>query len=150
MVSRFEKFSTAIFTVFRYVQHLETEEMEKFGMKGSFAQYLLVMERFPEGITAAKLGKLCDKDKAAVSRALNEMQEKGLVCRVDQGNGSYRAPLGLTEEGKAAAEFVQQRAKLAVEAAGAGLDEENRRIMYESLDLIAANLKKICEDGIPQ
>ena len=149
MVSRFEKFSASIFTVFRYVQHLETEEMEKYGMKGSFAQYLLVMERCPEGITAAKLGKLCDKDKAAVSRALTEMQEKGLVRRVENG-GSYRAPLTLTEQGKAAAEFVQQRAKIAVEAAGAGLDEENRRIMYESLDLIAANLKRICEEGIPQ
>lgn len=150
MIKRFEKFSSSIFTIFRYIQHLETEEMEKYGLKGSFVQYLLIMDRFEEGITAAKLGKLCDKDKAAVSRALREMQEKGLICRREGENGHYRAPLFLTPQGRDAAEFVAMRAKLAVEAAGEGLSDEHRKIFYDTLDLIAQNLQNICKDGIPE
>ena len=148
MVSRFEKVSSGIFSIFRDIQHLEAEEMEKYGLKGSFAQYLLVMERYPEGITAAKLGKLCDKDKAAVSRAMNEMQAKGLVSRKD--GSAYRAPLCLTEQGRKAAAFVKRRAQVAVEIAGQGLSDEHRKIFYSSLDLIADNLKKICKEGIPE
>lgn len=150
MITRFERFSSSIFTIFRYIQHLEMEEMEKYGLKGCFAQYLLVMDRHEEGITATQLGKLCDKDKAAVSRALNEMMEKGLVCRKKGQNQTYRAPLCLTRQGKQAAAFVAERTSIAVEAAGEGLGDEHRKIFYDTLDLIADNLKKICDQGIPE
>lgn len=150
MISRFEKVSTSAFSIVRCIQHLETEEMEKYGLRGSFAQYLLAMKRHPDGITAAQLGKLCDKDKAAVSRALNEMQMKGLVCRKDAESGAYRALLCLTEQGLKAAAFVEQRAGIAVEAAGKGLSREQRKIFYDAMDLIADNLKKICKEGMPE
>ena len=76
MLDRFEQFTAAISTIHRFVQKIERDEMEKYGLKGASAQYLLAMARYPEGITAAALCDVCDRDKAAVSRILSEMEKK--------------------------------------------------------------------------
>ena len=147
MVSRFEHFSSSISCIYRYIQKIERIEMEKYGLKGPYAQCLLAMRRYPEGITAARLCEVCDKDKAAVSRMVTELEEKGLITRSDQGV-RYRMCLKLTNLGEEAAEHVEQRAKLAVEEAGAGLTDQQRATMYAVLDLIAGNLQEICVKGL--
>mgnify|MGYP002514920982 CR=1 FL=1 len=149
MVNRFAQFTGAISAIYRDIQKIERDEMEKYGLKGAFAQYLLVMDRHPDGITAASLCEECDKDKAAVSRILSEMEGKGLVCR-QIGEGPYRAKLFLTESGKDAARFVCQKAVAAVELAGEGLTDPDRKIFYTALALIAGNLQAICREGIPE
>lgn len=146
MVSRFEQFAASIAAVYHYIQKIERSEMANFGMKGPHAQYLIAMVRYPQGITAAQLGKICDKDKAAVSRAIAELEQEGLIRRL--GSRAYRAPLVLTAKGSAAASLVNDKAARAVEAAGQGLTDENRRIFYEALDLIASNLHRLAAEGI--
>ena len=149
MVDRYEHFSGLISGVYRQIQKLEREEMEKYGFKGAFAQYLLAMNHHPEGMTAAQLCEVCDKDKAAVSRVLAEMEEKGLVQKTGEKAHSYRAALTLTSEGHSAAAFVEKRATVAVFKAGEGLSDADRKIFYAALELINTNLKKICDNGIP-
>jgi DNA-binding MarR family transcriptional regulator len=146
MINRYEKFSTYIASAYRYVQKLEREEMEKYGLKGAYAQYLHALRRTPNGLTASQVCEVCDKDKAAVSRAISEMEQKGLVYR--DGKNPYRALLKLTDEGMNAADFVCERAEIAVRAAGMGLSDEARAIFYSSLEIIASNLQKICKEGI--
>ena len=122
--------------------------MEKYGYRGSYALYLAIMSRFPEGITATRLGELSDRDKAGISRTLAEMEENGLVTRQTNKNNFYRAKLVLTEKGKAAADFVREKAIAAVSEAGAGISDEDRRIFYDCLFTIASNLKKISNQGL--
>lgn len=150
MVSRFEQFSASITSISRCIQKIERVEMEKYGLKGNYAQCLLTMSRYPEGITAARLCEVCDKDKAAVSRMVAELEEKGLLVRDAVGGIRYRARLKLTESGLAAAEHVRQRARLAVEEAGAGMNEQQRAAMYAALALIEGNLQVICTEGLKQ
>ena len=149
MVDRYEQFSSLISGIYRQIQKLEREEMEKYGCKGAFAQYLIAMSRHPEGMTAARLCEICDKDKAAISRVIAEMEEKGLVQKISNGAHPYRAALLLTAEGKNAAAFVAQRATAAVQRAGEGLSNADRQAFYAALELINVNLKRICDDGIP-
>ena len=59
------------------------------------------------------------------------------------------ALLKLTDAGFAAAEHVRGRATVAVEKASQGLSSERRQVFYEALELIGANLQKICEEGLP-
>ena len=73
MVDRFEQFAGYISGIFRQIQKIERDELEKQGLKGAFAQYLVVMSHYPEGITATQLCEVCDKDKAAVSRVIAEL-----------------------------------------------------------------------------
>ena len=148
MVSRFEHFSASISCIYRYIQRIERTEMEKYGLKGPHAQCLLAMRRYPEGITAARLCEVCDKDKAAISRMMAELEEKGMVSRGDEKGNRYRMQLRLTALGEEAADHVEQRAKLAVEEAGSGMTEEQRATLYAVLDLLAGNLQTICAEGL--
>ena len=149
MLTRFEQFTSAISGIYRSIQKIERDEMEKFGLKGAYAQYLLAMTHHPEGMTAAALCESCDKDKAAISRILSEMEHKGLVAR-DPGKPSpYRSLVRLTETGKTVARYVQEKATAAVEIAGSVLTDEDRKNLYGILDRLSGKLQDICRDGIP-
>ena len=148
MLRRFEQFCTSAFSIYRSILKIERMEMEKFGLKGPHAQCLLNMARHPEGITAAQLCTLCDKDKAAISRTVAELENADMLVRHCSGNNRYRAQLMLTEKGYEAAAQVAERAKYAVEQAGSGLSDEQRAVFYYALGLIADNLQNICDDGL--
>ena len=150
MLNRFEQFTAAISALYRDIQKIERDEMEKQGLRGAVAQYLLAISRHPDGITAAELCEACDKDKAAVSRIITELEIKGLLIKKNEGSSQYRVKLYLTAAGEQAAAFVQERASAAVELAGDGLSEEDRKIFYSALERISTNLQKICIDGIPE
>lgn len=150
MLDRFERFSLAISENSRCLHKLAAEELAKYELNSAHAFYLINLIRYEEGITAAKLGELCCKDKADVSRMVSIMEKKGLVQREPVGGNGYRALLKLTDEGKAAARHVQERAALAVKLAGAGLSDSDREIFYRALDLITANLQTLCKVGLSQ
>lgn len=147
MLNRFTQFCSAISIVNRAIQKIERDEMERTGNKGAYAQYLVAMIQYPEGITAAQLCELCDRDKAAVSRAVAEMEEKGLIRR--EGT-HYRTRLFLTEMGLETAQYVCERAVVAVLEAGKGLSEADRAVFYSSMERIAANLQTLSRDGLPE
>lgn len=149
MRSRYEQFAGSVLCLYRYIQKIQRVEMAKYGLKGSHAQCLLVMNRYPEGITAAQLSQISDKDKAAISRTLSELAREGLVERKSTSN-TYRAPLFLTEKGLDAAMRVDQIARKAVEQAGEGLTESRRTDFYATLDLLATNLHRISQDGLEE
>ena len=150
MLDRFERFSFSIFEITRHWHKITTEEMEKFGLKGTHCVYLLAMHQHPEGITATQLGEICGRDKADVSRMVSIMEQKGLVTRESVSKNLYRGLLKLTEDGAAAADHVCQRVNVAVELASKGLDDSRRKLFYDALELIAANLRRISEDGLPE
>jgi len=150
MITKYEQFSSSVASLSRDIQHIERMEMSKFGLKGPHAQCLLTMLRHPEGITSARLCELCDKDKAAISRTAAELEASRMIRRDLSGGSRYRANLLLTEAGRSAAQAISRRAQLAVEAAGAGLNDEQRAVFYQVLDIIAGNLHTICKNGLQE
>ena len=148
MIQRFETFCTSAFSIYRSIQKIERMEMEKFGLKGPHAQCLIVMGGYPQGITAVQLTEICDRDKAAISRIVSELEQEGMVVRECRNGTVYRARLKLTEKGQEAARRVSELASLAVQQAGKGLNDAQRQIFYDSLNLIAANLHDISSQGI--
>lgn len=150
MYSRFEQFSSAISSIYRDMQKIERAEMERCGFRGAFAQYLAVLRRHPDGLTAAQLCGACDMDKAAVSRAMSDMEACGLIVRRSAGDSGYRARLFLTEEGCRAADYVRTRAEIAVQEVGKNLSDVHREIFYAALESIAARLQIISKEGIPK
>ncbi len=150
MENRYELISASISCMYHDIQKIERVEMAKYGLKGPHAQCLLVMNKHPQGITAARLCEACEKDKAAVSRTLAELEDAGMVIRENRNGSRYRSVLTLTEQGKSAAENVVAKARLAVELAGTGFGEEEREVFYRVLAIIAGNLHKLCRDGLEQ
>ena len=150
MLNRFARFSLAIAAIDRCWHKLAVEEMEQYELNTPHAVYLTTLYNYEEGITAAKLGELCCKNKADVSRMVAILEKKGFVRKEAIGGNLYRAKLLLTEQGKLAAQHVQRRAAVAVELAGSGMTEEDREVFYRCLELIASNLQTLCKEGLPQ
>lgn len=148
MLNRYEQFSFIVSGINRHIQKLEHDEMIKLGYKGAFAQYLVAIRHHSDGVTAAQLSEICEKDKAAVSRIITEMIEKGLVDRKSEKDTNYRAKLTLSAEGQKVAEYIASRASAAIEAMGNELTEEQRKTLYATLDSIAAKLQVLTLKGI--
>ena len=133
MENRFEHFSLDIFNISRYWNKIATDEMKKYSLRGTHALYLLMLDGYEGEITAARLADLCQRDKADVSRALADFQKKGIL--EPYSGPRYRATPKLTPP-------------VALDLAGQGITEEMRENMYHCLDLIAANMRGICEEGL--
>ena len=150
MIGRFEQFCTAISSIQHSIARIERMEMEKHGLKGPHAQCMLVMERNPEGITAAQLCGTCEKDKAAISRTLAELEAAGMITREDPNGKRYRSQLYLTAKGRAVAEQVSDRVHEAVSRVSNGYDVATREIFVHVLSLIAVNLQDLYKNGLQE
>ena len=94
------------------------------------------------GLTASELMRLTFEDKAAISRALKVLKEKGYI---EYDPKTYNAPVKLTREGLKVAEAISEKAERAVKGGSADMSEEEREFFYKSLLSIAENLKKYYE-----
>lgn len=148
MIKRFERFIFTISEIHRHWHRISADAMQEYGLKGPYAIYLVIMRRYAEGITSAKMSEICGRNKADVSRAISDMEKKGLVKRESVNNNNYRAKLILTEQGHEAAEQVCALAARAVEMGG--LPAEKCEQFYENLETIASNLKTVCDTGLEQ
>ncbi len=142
MIQRYTQFKAAISRIDKCIQKIERQEMEHFGLKGPHVQCLVAIHHHPQEMTAAQLCRICDKDKAAISRSLAELEERGLICR----QVGYRSHLTLTEQGRAVAVRITQTAEQAVAAASLDFGEAERTAFYQALERIAGNLQNICEE----
>ncbi|MBQ6823809.1 MAG: winged helix-turn-helix transcriptional regulator [Clostridia bacterium] len=147
MLTRYERFTASIAGISRSIQKIETDEMKKYSLKGSHAQLLVVLSQNPEGITAARLCVVCDKDKAAVSRGIAELELNGMVKK--DGGINYRSRLLLTKKGKEVAMQICKRVEAAVKLAETNVSEEESNTMFRVLDEIASELREACKDGLP-
>ena len=150
MLNRFARFSLAISEIDRCWHKLAAEAMAKYDLNSPHAVYLTTLYDYPDGITAAKLGELCCKNKADVSRMVGILEKKCLVRKEAVGGNLYRAKLLLTEEGKRAAEYVRDLAALVVEQAGSDLSDADREVFYRCLEQITVKLQTMSKEGLPK
>ena len=138
MIERFQAFVTGISTCYKSIQRIKAMEMTEFGLKGAHAMCLMFLHHNPQGLTAAQLCQLCAEDKAAISRTVAQLVEKGYILA---GEKKYRAQLMLTETGRELAAKMDKVIEQWVGNGGDGLTEEERSAFYTALELISGNLR---------
>ena len=142
MDNRFEKFSCLISNVSQSLHRIASVQMEKYGLKGPMAIYLLTIYRYNDsGITPMQLAEFCNRDKSDVSRAISVMQKKGLILK--EGKTAYRTHLKLTELGIDAAEHIRKLADDAAVSVETGVKQADLDAMYVALEQISANLREM-------
>ena len=144
MKERFETFVTAIGQINRCLQKLKSTEMADFGLKGTHVMCLYQLQRHPEGLTAAQLVKLCDEDKAAISRCISELLDRGLVTSPESTGRRYRKIISLTDEGRKITGIMDQKIIDAVTTAAQGYSVEERETFYRVLLHVSENLQQAC------
>lgn len=146
MEARFETFASLINQINRNLQRLKRLEMRELGLQAGHTMCVFYLRNYPDGLTGSQLAALCEEDKAAVSRALAELEEAGLVVGPDNGGKKrYRAKMKLTEEGRIRAEKLNQRVEGMLERIGGFMNEEERQIFYRGLGAIAEGLQESCD-----
>lgn len=143
-MDRFETFVASINTIYRLIQKTKDSEMREFGLRGAHVMCLYMLHRHREGLTLTQLSALCGEDKAATSRGVSELAEKGYLRHVlPEGGSRYRAGIFLTEEGEAVAARIAGIITRVVDEAGSGLTETQRTTFYDALTQIAEKLQVI-------
>jgi len=143
MIGRFEVFTLALSELTSSWNKIATEEMKAYDLKGSCVIYLIALYKIADGLTAANLCEMCNRDKAEVSRSIKALEEKGFVIRKNTTVSGYRASITLTQEGKRITSELREKIKLVVEEGGKGLTDNEREIFYDVLARISCNLKSI-------
>lgn len=146
MEDRFKKFTVLVNRIVRNIHKIKTEEMSRLGLKSTHVSCIYYLYGSDEGRTARELCDICDEDKAAISRAIEFLEKEGYISCFSKSEKRYRSPLVLTEKGNKLGEFISKKVEKLLELSSEGLSEKNRKIFYESLDLISNNLQKICDN----
>lgn len=139
MIDRFQAFVSGITICYKYIQKIKTMEMTEFGLKGTHVMCIFYIYHSEGDLTAAQLCQLCAEDKAAISRTLVTLHEKGYV---ESEGKKYKAHLRLTEKGQILAEQIDGLIEQWVGLGGDGLSEEERNSFYSALELISSNLRE--------
>ena len=143
MIERFQSFMTGITVCYKHLQKIKSTEMTEYGLKGSHVMCLFFLHQNEGGLTAAQLCQLCAEDKAAISRNLSSLHEKGLISI--EKTKKYRALITLTEKGKEIAVRLDGLIDQWVSFGGDGLNDSDRVAFYRGLDIISNNLREGAE-----
>lgn len=139
MIHRFENFLTGITVCYKFIQRIKNAEMTEFGLKGTHVACMFYLNHNQEGLTSAQLCNLCAEDKASISRTVAYLRQRGYI---EQGSGkTYRIPLRLTPAGAEIAQKMDPVIEDWVSIGGVGMSDEQRASFYETLSLIADNLR---------
>lgn len=142
-MNRFETFTGSILELNRYLQKLKDIEMKPFGLRANHVMCLYHLGKNPQGLTVTQMAEVCKEDKAAVSRCMAQLVERGLV----QGNfpenkRSYRTRLTLTASGQELVEKIYQKVDAAMIGGSSGLTEAQRENLYAAMEIIINNLSR--------
>ena len=139
---RFDRFYSTLCCALKSIQKLKTKYMQSFGLSSAHTMCLRHLHAAPEGLTRTKLAKLCDIDKAQVSRIVNELCSKGYITEPDSENINYRKRLKLTPLGKDTAEEINSTVGKILNFVSGDIPSEQLENFYSTLDLICDKLKQ--------
>ena len=139
MNQRFQNFLTGITVCYKYIQRIKNAEMTEFGLKGAHVACIFYLNHNEEGLTSAQLCSLCAEDKASISRTVADLRSRGFIEA--GGPKTYRTLLRLTPAGREVARQMEPAIEEWVNIGGVGLTEAQRASFYDTLALIAENLR---------
>ena len=143
---RFENFVTQVTKAYKCIQKIKNFETERMGLKGHHVMCMYYLGKKPSGLTAAELCKLCNEDKAAVSRTVLDLTQKGFVVPVDHDSKrKYRSVIKLSQDGIDLNERLHSAIDLAVKRSSSECTQEEREIFYKVFFNIVDNLEDYCK-----
>ncbi len=138
----FDKFYSMAYCALKSIQKLKSKHMAHYGLTSAHTMCLRHLNMAAEGLTRTRLAKLCDIDKAQVSRIVSELCSKGYITEPDSENINYRKRLKLTPLGKDTAEEMNRIIAEIHSFVSDDISEEELVSFYHTFDLICNKLKQ--------
>lgn len=147
MNDRFNKFTVLTITINRCIHKIKDNEMKKMGLKGTHVSCLYYLYRANSEMTATELCSICGEDKAIVSRSIEYLEHNGYIdCDTKTGK-RYKSPLYLSQKGKEVGEYINNKVEDILRLASKDISDQNRKILYDSLEIIKHNLENYVLDS---
>jgi DNA-binding MarR family transcriptional regulator len=143
MKNRFETFTTQIAKISRNIRRIKHEEMKKYNLKSLHVSCLYYSYIHSGQLTATELCKVCDEDKAAVSRAIDFLECNGYVTQEKSNIKKYKQPIVLTEKGADVASKITNSIDSVLDISKQGLTDSELENFYKCLAIISENLVKV-------
>ena len=116
--------------------------MIPYGLTGAHTLCLRHLYNHPEGLTRTKIVRLCNIDKAQVSRVINDLCSKGYVIETENENINYRKRLLLTPMGKDTTAQINETILYLTSVVSKDIPEEDLAVFYKTFDIICTRLKE--------
>ena len=86
----------------RVLHSMKSEQMAKYGLRHTHLVCMVYIDQSEDGLTPTEISKICDFDKAFVSRITSELIQKNIIKINDKFNDGrkYRNKYVLTEKGR--------------------------------------------------
>lgn len=147
MQNRFREFTLLTSNVVRTINKIKNLEMKKYGLKGTQVSCLFYLYGSDGDMTAKDICALCQEDKAAISRALKDLENKGfIVCENDSNKKKYNTLLTLTESGKKVAKQILNTIERILKYDKNFISEQELSEFYQTFNKIYENLKHVSEN----
>lgn len=143
MENIFENFSCAVLKINRTMQKIKHFEMKVYDLQTIHVMCVYYLNKSEKGLTPSELVNCTLEDKAAISRAVKTLKEKGLAT--SEGDG-YKCAITLTNKGAEVAKHIEERSIKAVENASLEFSDKEREFFYNALFCIADKLQKYYEN----
>lgn len=147
MTERFEKFTVLINRISRNIRKIKNQEMAEYNLRCSHISCLYYLYT-SGGLTATDLCERCEEDKAAVSRALEYLENNGYLICESKSAKRYKSLLRLTDKGLDIGKRIADKIAYVLEEISVEMTEEERIQFYHSLTLISKGLDKIANRGV--
>ena len=145
MTERFEKFTVLINRISRNIRKSKTQEMAEYNLRCSHISCLYYLYT-SGGLTATDLCERCEEDTAAVSRALEYLENNGYLICESKSAKRYKSPLKLTDKGLDIGKRIADKIAYVLEEISVEMTEEERIQFYHSLMLISKGLDNIANN----
>ena len=141
-MDRFKVFTNSILKINRIINQIKSFEMKKYELSNTAVACIYYLYHTPS-LTSKELVCLCSEDKAAISRALKSLEEKGYIIFLETDlKKRYNTKVTLTDSGNAIAATLNDKIDHVFEQCGKELDDNERKIFYNSLNKIASSLEE--------
>ncbi len=141
MEERFYVFTNHINSINRSIRRIKNFEMKEYNLKSPHVSCLYYLYRMKE-LSIKELTRLCDIDKAAISRILDFLLNNGFIVLNKYENKSYKSTILLTDKGNEVGKFISDKIDSILKEASIALTLEERTILYKALDIIDNRLKE--------
>ncbi|MBQ8345789.1 MAG: hypothetical protein IJY42_05955 [Clostridia bacterium] len=139
---RLEDFSTLIGSATKSLQKIKNKGMFPYGLASAHTNCIRILYRMSGGVTRAELARLCDVDRAQITRIIAELAEKQYIDAPSGERGSYRKKIKLTPEGVRIAEEINETVLYINRFVSGDIPEEQIGIFYATFRLICDRLKE--------
>lgn len=143
-MDRYSRFTILINRISRSIHRIKDDVMSRYGLKSAHVSCLYYLYKEGKPLTARELCDKCEEDKAAVSRAIDLLNQEGYVTCGGNTEKKYKSPITLTQKGEEVGKVVAAKITDILSVLDDGLSDEDRAILYESLETISKTLQDVC------